>query len=133
MNIFGSKSGHQNNSKKCKIFFIFLQFLHYLFIYFSEFCSAFATLHFEKSLNTAKGLEKIKKILSIILLIIWLLLKPKMFIVQWRLTGKNYVFLKQHGFRILNIHVFFSAQKQFILKNPCIISVIKRTATLHQA
>ena len=51
---------------------------------FSEFCSTFGTLHFEKSSNTAKSLEKMKKNLSIILLLKWPpLLEPKMFIVHW--------------------------------------------------
>ena len=33
MNIFGSKSGHLNNSKNCKVFFIFPKFLLYLIIF----------------------------------------------------------------------------------------------------
>ena len=53
-----------------------------IFDYFSECCSTFGTLHFEKSSNTAKSLEKMKKILSIIPLLKWSLLEPKMFIVQ---------------------------------------------------
>ena len=36
MNIFYSKSGHNNNCKNCKIFFIFLQFLLYLMIFLSS-------------------------------------------------------------------------------------------------
>ena len=68
MNIFGSKSGHLNNSKNCKVFFIFPKFLPYLMI-FSEFCCTFGTLHFEKSSNTAKNFEKMKKNLPIILLL----------------------------------------------------------------
>ena len=66
LNIFGSKSGHlKNNSKNCK------EFLHYSAIFddFSEFYSSFGTLHFEKSSNTAKSLENMKKNLSIILLL----------------------------------------------------------------
>ena len=55
MNIFGSKSGHYyNNSKNCKIFFIFPKFLLYLII----FPSTCATLYFEKSSNTANNLLK---------------------------------------------------------------------------
>ena len=81
MNIFGSKSGHLNNSK--------LQgFLHFPQNFaicddFSEFCSTFGTLHFEKSSNTAKKLEQMKKNVSIILSLKWPLLEPKMFIVHW--------------------------------------------------
>ena len=62
-------------------------FLHFpaifaIFYYISEFCSTFGTLHFEKSSNTAKSLEKVKKNLSIILLLKWSLLEPKMLILN---------------------------------------------------
>ena len=47
-------------------------------------------LCFEKSSNTAKNWKKTKKNLSIILLLKWPLLEPKMFTVLWdRSVGKN--------------------------------------------
>ena len=79
MNIFCSKSGHLNISENCKVFFIFPK----IFDYFSEFCSTFCTLHFEKSANTEKSLEKMKKNLSNILLLKRPLLEPKIFTVHW--------------------------------------------------
>ena len=63
MNIFGSKSGHLNKSKNSKIFFIFPA-IFAIFDDFSKFCSTFASLHFEKSSNTAKSLESMKKTTS---------------------------------------------------------------------
>ena len=36
VNIFGSKSGHLNNSRNCKVFFIFSTFLLYLMIFLSS-------------------------------------------------------------------------------------------------
>ena len=92
---YGSKSGHYNNSKNCKIFFIFPQFLPYLMIFPSSAAHLVLThLHFEKSSNTAKSLEKIKKNLSIILLLKWPLLKQKMFTVPYIiiLFFKNNIF-----------------------------------------
>ena len=50
---------------------------------FPSFAAHFGTLHFDKSSNTAKCLEKMKKNLSIIPLHKCLLLAPKMFIVHW--------------------------------------------------
>ena len=68
MNIFGSKSGLQNNSKNRKIFFIFPT-IFTIFDDFSKLCSTFGTLYIEKSSNTVESLEKMKKNLSIILLL----------------------------------------------------------------
>ena len=60
-------------------------FIHFppisaIFDDFSEFCRTFGILHFQKSSNSAKSLEKMKKNLSIILLLKWPFLEPKMFI-----------------------------------------------------
>ena len=52
---------------------------------------------YEKSSNTAKSLEKMKKNLSIILLLKWPLLEQKMFTVHW---AKNACIL-------LNINIDF--------------------------
>ena len=74
----------------------FLHFLlYYVFDDFSKFRCTFGTLHFEKSSNTAKSLGKIKKNLSIILLLKCPLLESKMFTVcngiycnaAWAITG----------------------------------------------
>ena len=74
MNIFGSKSGNLHFPNF---------FLQYLFDYqFSEFCSTFGTLLFEKNQILQNNLEKIKK--KLLLLLKWSLLEPKMFIVQRR-------------------------------------------------
>ena len=48
---------------------------------FSKFYCTLSTLNFEKSSNTTKNLEEIKKNLPIILSLKWPLLEPKMFIV----------------------------------------------------
>ena len=75
MNIFGFKSGHSNNSKNCKVFFISPKC-------FPVFCCTFGTLPFEKSSNTEIFLEKMEKNFQITLLLKWLLLEPKMFTVH---------------------------------------------------
>ena len=67
--------------KNCKIFFIFPT-IFAIFDDFSKLCSTFGTLYIEKSSNTVESLEKMKKNLSIILLLKWPLLDPKMFIVR---------------------------------------------------
>ena len=57
MNIFGSKGGHLNNSKNCKLFFIFA-----ISDDFSEFCSIFGTPNFEKlSCNWPKMEKKMRR------------------------------------------------------------------------
>jgi len=49
---------------------------------FSKFCNTFVTLHLEKSSNTAKKIGENEENLSIILLLKWPLLEPKMFTVH---------------------------------------------------
>ena len=79
MNIFGSKSGHLNNSKYCKIIFIFLQFLLYLMIFLSSRANlGFSVL--KKTSNIGKSLEKN---LSNIQFLKLPLLESKMFTVHW--------------------------------------------------
>ena len=95
----------------------FLHFPEYFAIFddFSEFCSIFGTLHFEKSLNTAKNLEKMKKNLSIILLLKWPLFQPKMFTMHycWFLSDIS-------RYRANTFSPLFSTLKQKVF-SPCLL------------
>ena len=72
-------------------------------------------LHFEKSSNTAKNLEKMKKNLSIILLLKWPLLQPKMFTVHcWFLSD-----ISRYS-RANTFSPLFSTLKQKVF-SPCLL------------
>ena len=82
INIFGSKCGHLNNSKNCKVFFI----LHKMLLYFMIFPSsaaylALSTLKNRQIVVLQKSWRKWRKIFELLLLLKWPLWEQEMFTV----------------------------------------------------
>ena len=85
MNIFGSKAAIKMTVKITRFSSFSCNFCYIWWFFWVLQC--ICALHFEKSSNTVKSLEKMKKNPSIILIPKWPHLEPKMFTVHWEISS----------------------------------------------